>query len=44
VRLRLEVSPIGGQEVLDAIDLIAAAPPHILDHLKRLMADRKGGG
>ena len=44
VRLRLEVSPIGGREVLDAIGRIAAAPPHILDRLKRLMADRKGGG
>ena len=43
-RLRLEVSPIGGREVLDAIDRIAAAPPDILDHLRRLMAGGKGGG
>jgi hypothetical protein len=43
-KLRLEVTPIGGREVLNAIDRIAAAPPHILDRLKRLMADRKGGG
>jgi tripartite-type tricarboxylate transporter receptor subunit TctC len=35
-KLRLEVSPIGGQEVLDTIDRIAAAPPSILNHLRRL--------
>ena len=43
-RLRLEVSPIGGQDVLDAIDRIASAPPHILDHMRSLIAGRKGGG
>lgn len=43
-KLRLEVSPIGGQEVLDVIDRIAAAPPSILDHLRRLIAGGKGGG
>jgi tripartite-type tricarboxylate transporter receptor subunit TctC len=43
-KLRLEVSPIGGQEVLDVIDRIAAAPPGVLDHLRRLIAGSKGGG
>jgi tripartite-type tricarboxylate transporter receptor subunit TctC len=43
-KLRLEVSPIGGHEVLQAIDQIAAAPPSILDHLRRLMMGGKGGG
>jgi tripartite-type tricarboxylate transporter receptor subunit TctC len=43
-KLRLEVSPIGGREVLDAIDRIAAAPPNILDYLRRLIAGSKGGG
>ena len=43
-KLRLEVSPIGGQEVLQEIDRIAAAPPTILDRLKRLIMGGKGGG
>ncbi len=43
-KLRLEVSPIGGLEVLQAIDRIAAAPPTVLDHLKRLLMGGKGGG
>jgi tripartite-type tricarboxylate transporter receptor subunit TctC len=43
-KLRIEVSPIGGQEVLDTIDRIAAAPPSILDHLRRLIMGGKGGG
>jgi tripartite-type tricarboxylate transporter receptor subunit TctC len=42
-KLRVEVSPIGGQEVLDTIDRIAAAPPSILDHLRRLIVGGKGG-
>ena len=36
-KLRLEVSPIGGAEVLQTIDHIAAAPPNILDRLRRLI-------
>ena len=43
-KLRLEVSPIGGQEVLQEIDRIAAAPPKIVDHLRRLIMGGKGGG
>jgi len=43
-RLRVEVSPIGGREVLQAIDRLAAAPPSILDHLRRLIMGGKGGG
>jgi len=43
-KLRLEVSPIGGQEVLQEVDRIAAAPPTILDHLKRLIIGGRGGG
>jgi len=43
-KLRLEVSPIGGQDVLQEIDRIAAAPPTILDHLRRLIMGGKGGG
>jgi tripartite-type tricarboxylate transporter receptor subunit TctC len=43
-KLRLEVSPIGGEEVLQTIDHIAAAPPNILDRLRRLIMGGKGGG
>jgi tripartite-type tricarboxylate transporter receptor subunit TctC len=43
-RLRVEVSPIGGEELLHTIDRIAAAPPTILDHLRRLIMGGKGGG
>jgi tripartite-type tricarboxylate transporter receptor subunit TctC len=43
-KLGLEVSPIGGEEVLQEIDRIAAAPPAILDRLKRLMIGGKSGG
>ncbi len=43
-KLRVEVSPIGGLEVLQTIDQIAAAPPTVLDHLRRLIMGGKGGG
>jgi tripartite-type tricarboxylate transporter receptor subunit TctC len=43
-KLKVEVSPIGGEEVLEEIDRIAAAPPNILDHLRRLLTGGKGGG
>jgi tripartite-type tricarboxylate transporter receptor subunit TctC len=42
-KLRLEVSPIGSRDVLDTIDRIAAAPPSVLDYLRRLMTAGKGG-
>ena len=42
-RLRMEVSPIDSGAVLDTIDRIAAAPPQVLDYLRRLMAGAKGG-
>jgi tripartite-type tricarboxylate transporter receptor subunit TctC len=42
-KLKLEVSPIGSRDVLDTIDRIAAAPPNVLDYLRRLMTPGKGG-
>jgi len=42
-RLRIDVSPIGGDEVLHAIDRIAGAPPKLLDYLRKLLADSRGG-
>ena len=41
-RLKIDVSPIGGDEVLHAIDDIANAPPEMLDYMKRLLAENKG--
>jgi tripartite-type tricarboxylate transporter receptor subunit TctC len=42
-RLRMEVSPIDSRAVLDTIDRIAAAPPSVLDYLRRIMTTAKGG-
>jgi hypothetical protein len=36
------VSPIGGEEVLHAIEDIAKSPPQILDTMKRIL-ENKGG-
>jgi tripartite-type tricarboxylate transporter receptor subunit TctC len=43
-RLKVDVSPIGADEVLRAIDDIAGAPPELLDYMRRLLAENKGGG
>jgi tripartite-type tricarboxylate transporter receptor subunit TctC len=43
-RLRLDVSPIVGDEVLQAIDRIAHASPELLDYVRRLLSETKGGG
>jgi tripartite-type tricarboxylate transporter receptor subunit TctC len=43
-RLRLDVSPIVGDEVLQAIDRIARAPPELLDYVRKLLSETKGGG
>jgi len=43
-KLRIEVSPIGADDVLKAIDQIAAAPPDILDQMRKLFASSKSGG
>jgi tripartite-type tricarboxylate transporter receptor subunit TctC len=42
-RLKVDVSPIGGEEVLRAIERIANAPPALLDYMKKLLAENKGG-
>jgi hypothetical protein len=38
------VSPIVGDEVLQAIDRIAHASPELLDYVRRLLSETKGGG
>jgi tripartite-type tricarboxylate transporter receptor subunit TctC len=42
-KLKVDVSPIDGDEVLRAIEAIASAPPDTLDYMKKLLADNKGG-
>ena len=42
-RLRLDVSPIGGDGILTAIDRIAAAPVELLEYVRKLLAEDKGG-
>jgi tripartite-type tricarboxylate transporter receptor subunit TctC len=41
-RLKVDVSPIGGEEVLQAIEGIAGAPPDLLDYMKKLLSESKG--
>jgi hypothetical protein len=43
-RLSLDVSPIGADGILRAIDRIAVAPPELLDYVRKLMAETRGGG
>jgi tripartite-type tricarboxylate transporter receptor subunit TctC len=43
-KLRIDVSPVDGEEVLRAIDRIASAPPELLDYLRKLFAETRGGG
>jgi hypothetical protein len=40
----IDVSLIGSAEVLAATARIAAAPPELLAHLKKLIGDNKSGG
>jgi tripartite-type tricarboxylate transporter receptor subunit TctC len=40
-KLMVDVSPIGGEEVLHAIEAIADAPPDLLDHMKKLLSESK---
>jgi hypothetical protein len=38
------VSPVDGADVLRTIERIAGASPDVIDHLRRLLAESKGGG
>jgi len=42
-RMKIDVSPIGGDEVLRAMEDIANAPPEMLDYMKKILAENKGG-
>ena len=39
-----KMSPIEGDGVLQAIERIAGAPPELLDYVRKLLAETKGGG
>ena len=41
---RVEVSPVNGEAVRQAIEKIANAPPELLDYLRKLHSDEKKGG
>jgi hypothetical protein len=43
-KISVDVSPIGADEVLRAIDNIAVAPPDLLDYVRKLLAETRGGG
>jgi tripartite-type tricarboxylate transporter receptor subunit TctC len=42
-RLKIDVSPVGGDDVLRAIERIANAPADLLQYMKTLLAANKGG-
>jgi tripartite-type tricarboxylate transporter receptor subunit TctC len=43
-KLRIDVSPVNGAEALQAIERIANTPAELLDRMRRLLAEGKGGG
>jgi len=43
-KLRVDVSPIGADGVLNAIERIANAQPELLEYVRKLLAETKGGG
>jgi tripartite-type tricarboxylate transporter receptor subunit TctC len=43
-KIRVELSPVSGEAVMQAIDTIANAPPELLDYLRKLHSDEKKGG
>jgi tripartite-type tricarboxylate transporter receptor subunit TctC len=42
-KLKLDVSPITSEEILEVVDQIGNAPPAILERIKKLQAENKGG-
>ena len=42
--LRLDVSPVDGDEVLRAIEAVASGPPEFLEYARKLFTETKGGG
>lgn len=42
-KLKIDVSAVSGADVLQTVERIAGASPLIVDHLKKLLAESKGG-
>jgi tripartite-type tricarboxylate transporter receptor subunit TctC len=42
-RLQLDITPIGGDEILAHIERISKAPAEQLDYIRKLLAENKGG-
>jgi tripartite-type tricarboxylate transporter receptor subunit TctC len=42
-KLKLDISPIDGEEILKVVERIGNAPPAVLEYLKKLQAENKGG-
>jgi hypothetical protein len=42
-RLNVDVSPVSAEEVVRALHRLEKAPPQLLDYLKKLFAESKGG-
>jgi tripartite-type tricarboxylate transporter receptor subunit TctC len=40
-RLKIDISPIDGEEVLQAISAIADSPPDLLEYIKKLLSESK---
>ena len=43
-KLRVDVSPVSGAEVLDIVERIAGTSPRSVDRLRKLLTASKGGG
>jgi len=43
-RLGVYISPVRGEDMARSIEDMAHAPPAVLDHVRRLLTGRKGGG
>jgi tripartite-type tricarboxylate transporter receptor subunit TctC len=43
-KLKVDVSPVSGADVLQTIERIAGASPHSVDRLRKLLGESKGGG
>jgi tripartite-type tricarboxylate transporter receptor subunit TctC len=42
-KLKLDISPISGDEILKVVEQIGNAPPAVLQRIKKLQAENKGG-
>ena len=42
-KLQLDITPIGGDEILAHIERISKAPADQLDYIRKLLAENKGG-